>query len=157
MIHYISLRVSAQATEDPKKVRSAIGLFLPPAEDESKLKGSDIISEYVTSGYYGNKIILMEAELHKKKHTQYVIDLIRQRLGKQEMLQLVKQVHLRVDDDCNLYIRFNKQQAFQGKLVMTNTSDVVLLRIKLKAYPAKYERAIEVARIIFDTEDRSWV
>jgi RNA binding exosome subunit len=67
MIHYIFLRVSAQATEDPEKVRSAIGLFLPPAEDESKLKGSDIISEYVTSGYYGNKIILMEAELHKKK------------------------------------------------------------------------------------------
>jgi RNA binding exosome subunit len=33
MIHYISLRVSAQATEDPEKVRSAIGLFLPPAED----------------------------------------------------------------------------------------------------------------------------
>jgi len=157
MIHYISLRTSAQATEDPEKVRSAIGLFLPPAEDGSKLKGSDVISEHVTSGYYGNKIILMEAELHKKKHTRYVIDLIKQRLGKQEMLQLVTQVHLRVDDDCNLYIRFDKQQAFQGKLVMTNTSDVVLLRIKLKAYPARYEKAIEVARTLFNIEDRSWV
>ncbi len=156
MIHYISLRASAQATEDPEKVRSAIGLFLPPAEDESKPEGSDFISEYDTSGYHGNRIILMEAKLHKNKHIKYVIDLIRQRLGKQEISELVDQIPLRVDNDCNLYIRFDKQQAFQGKLAMTNTSDVVQLRIKLKAYPAKYEKAIEVARTLFNMEDQAW-
>jgi len=157
MIHYISLRASAQATEDPEKVRSAIGLFYPPVEKELNPEGSDIISEYVTSGYYGNRIILMEAKLHKNRHTKYVIDLIKQHLGKQEISQLVDQIPLRVDNDCNLYIRFDKQQAFQGKLVMTNTSDVVLLRIKLKIYPAKYEKAIKVARSLFNMGDQEWV
>ena len=71
MIHHISLRTSAQATEDTEKVRSAMKLFLPALEKDLNKGDSDIISESVTSGYYGNQIILMEAELTKKKHCQY--------------------------------------------------------------------------------------
>ncbi len=51
----------------------------------------------------------------------------------------------RVDDDCTLYIRFNKQEAYLGKLMTTTKSDSILVRIKIKAYPARADKAIQVA------------
>jgi hypothetical protein len=144
MIHYIHLRTSAQATEDPEKVRSALKLLLPPPGQLAK-KDSITVHETVTTGYHGNSIIVMEAELKQNKDCQYVVDLIREHLGPVGISQLAAELPQRVDYDCNLYIRFNKQEAYLGKLMTTIKSDSILVRIKIKAYPARPEKAIQVA------------
>ena len=144
MIHYIHLRTIAQATEDPEKVRSALKLLLPPPGQSAK-KDSITVHETVTTGYHGNPIIVMEAELKKNKDCQYVVDLIREHLGPAGISQLAAELPQRVDYDCNLYIRFNKQEAYLGKLMTTTKSDSILVRIKIKAYPARPEKAIQVA------------
>ena len=144
MIHYIHLRTSAQATEDPEKVRSALKLLLPPPGQLAK-KYSITVHETVTTGYHGNSIIVMEAELKQNKDCQYVVDLIREHLGPAGISQLAAELPQRVDYDCNLYIRFNKQEAYLGKLMTTTKSDSILVRIKIKAYPARPEKAIQVA------------
>ncbi len=145
MIHYIYLRTSAQATEDPEKVRSALKLLLPPPGRSAK-KDSITVHETVTTGYHGNPIIVMEAELKQNKDCQYVVDRIREHLGPAGISRLAAELPQRVDDDCNLYIRFNKQEAYLGKLMTTAKSDSILVRIKIKAYPARPENAIQVAR-----------
>ncbi|KAF5422111.1 MAG: hypothetical protein C5S44_05345 [Candidatus Methanocomedens sp.] len=144
MIHYIHLRTSAQATEDPEKVRSALKLLLPPPGQLAK-KDSITVHETVTTGYHGNSIIVMEAELKQNKDCQYVVDLIREHLGPVGISQLAAELPQRVDYDCNLYIRFNKQEAYLGKLMTTIKSDSILVRIKIKAYPARADKAIQVA------------
>lgn len=144
MIHYIHLRTIAQATEDPEKVRSALKLLLPPPGQLAK-KDSITVHETVTTGYHGNSIIVMEAELKQNKDCQYVVDLIREHLGPAGISQLAAELPQRVDDDCNLYIRFNKQEAYLGKLMTTTKSDSILVRIKIKAYPARADKAIQVA------------
>ena len=153
MIHHISLRTSAQATEDPEKVRSSLQFFLPPEDEDSRKSDVDIISESITSGYYGNQIIVFEARLHRKKQCQYLIDVIKQHLGNERMSQLIAQLPQRIDDDCNLYIRFDKQKAYLGRLIMTRVRDPLLLKIKLKAYPATKEKGIQVAQSLFTMED----
>lgn len=145
MIHYIYLRTSAQATEDPEKVRSALKLLLPPPGRSAK-KDSTMVHEIVTTGYHGNPIILMEAELNRNKDCQYVFDRIREHLGPAGISRLATELENRVDDDCNLYIRFNKQEAYMGKLITTAKSDSILVRIKIKAYPARADNAIQIAR-----------
>ena len=144
MIHYIHLRTIAQATEDPEKVRSALKLLLPPPGQLAK-KDSITVHETVTTGYHGNSIIVMEAELKQNKDCQYVIDRIREHLGPAGISQLAAELPQRVDYDCNLYIRFNKQEAYLGKLMTTTKSDSILVRIKIKAYPARADKAIQVA------------
>jgi len=144
MIHYIHLRTIAQATEDPEKVRSALKLLLPPPGQLAK-KDSITVHETVTTGYHDNSIIVMEAELKQNKDCQYVVDLIREHLGPVGISQLAAELPQRVDYDCNLYIRFNKQEAYLGKLMTTIKSDSILVRIKIKAYPARPEKAIQVA------------
>ena len=152
MIHYIHLRTIAQATEDPEKVRSALKLLLPPPGQLTK-KDSITVHETVTTGYHGNQIILMEAELKKNKDCQYVVDLIRGHLGPAGISQLAAELPQRVDDDCTLYIRFNKQEAYLGKLMTTTKSDSILVRIKIKAYPARVGKAIQVARSFLGERD----
>ncbi|NOR60248.1 MAG: hypothetical protein GQ469_06420 [Methanosarcinales archaeon] len=144
MIHYIHLRTIAQATEDPEKVRSALKLLLPPPGQLAK-KDSITVHETVTTGYHGNSIIVMEAELKKNKDCQYVVDRITEHLGPAGISQLAAELPQRVDDDCTLYIRFNKQEAYLGKLMTTTKSDSILVRIKIKAYPARADKAIQVA------------
>ena len=147
MIHYIHLRTSAQATEDPEKVRSALKLLLPLLPTgQSEKKDSITVHEIVTTGYHGNPIILMEAELKQNKDCQYVINRIREHLGPAGISRLAAELENRVDDDCTLYIRFNKQEAYLGKLMTTTKSDSILIRIKIKAYPARPENAIRIAR-----------
>jgi hypothetical protein len=144
MIHYIHLRTIAQATEDPEKVRSALKLLLPPPGQLAK-KDSITVHDTVTTGYLGNSIIVMEAELKQNKDCQYVVDRIREHLGPAGISQLAAELPQRVDDDCTLYIRFNKQEAYLGKLMTTTKSDSILVRIKIKAYPARADKAIQVA------------
>ncbi len=145
MIHYIHLRTSAQATEDPEKVRSALKLLLPPPGRTAK-KDSIIVNETITTGYHDNPIIVMEADLKQNKDCQYLVDRIREHLGPAGISRLAAELENRVDDDCNLYIRFNKQEAYLGKLMTTTKSDSILIRIKIKAFPARPEKAIQAAR-----------
>ena len=150
-MHYIALRTTAQATEDPLKVRSVLDLFLPPQDQEKD--SSDIVHETFAEGYHSNPIIVMEAEVKKKKDCQYIVDYIRHKLGAAGIERLIYELPRRVDNDCNLFIRFDKQEAYQGRLVITNSSDAVHLRMKIKVYPARREAAIEAAREMFEKED----
>lgn len=150
-MHYIALRTTAQATEDPLKVRSVLDLFLSPQKEEKD--SSDIVHETVAEGYHGNPIIVMEAEVKKKKDCQYIIDYIRHNLGDAGIDRLINELPRRVDDDCNLFIRFDKQEAYQGRLVITSSSDAVHLRMKIEVYPARREAGIEAAREMFEKED----
>jgi RNA binding exosome subunit len=152
MIHYIFLRTSAQATEDLEKVKSALKLFIPPL-DKTAENDSDLIRETVTTGHYGNPITLMEVQIKKKKDCLFVIDVIKQHLDVEDLSRLIAQLPQRVDDDCNVYIRFNKQEAYQGRLKITSASDSILIRIKLQAYPAKREKALQVAEELLKQED----
>lgn len=153
MIHHITLRTSAQATEDPEKVRTALSLFLPELEEVAGSAVSDVISETNTSGYYDNPITLFEAHIEKRRDCRQLTDRIKENLDQAGMSRLMDELPLRVDDDCNLYIRFDKQEAYQGRFVTTRSSDAVLMKIKLKVYPARREKALKVAETLFGREE----
>ena len=152
MFHYIYLRTSCQATEDPEKVRSALRLFFPK-RDDTRNDEPDIIHESIMSGHHGNIITILEAEIVTKKDGKYVIDQIKQHLDPEELSRIVTELPQRVDEECNLYLRFDKQEASKGILKISQISDAILLRIKLKAYPAKQEKAIYIAQELFRAED----
>ena len=156
MIHSISLRTSAQATEDLEKVKTALKLFLPPQGNEGIQDTSDHIHETAITGYYGNPITVIEAQLTKKKDCLHILDFIKRHLEPGDIFRLVDELPRRVDDECNLYIRFDKQDAYLGRLTITTASDAILIRIKLQAYPAKQQKAQQVAHELLTLEDRSW-
>jgi RNA binding exosome subunit len=65
------------------------------------------------------------------------------------MIRLKNEIYYRVDDDCVLHIRFDKQAAYCGNAQLATTGDTISTEIKLRAYPARREKAIAVSENIF--------
>jgi len=138
-IHNINFRTIVSATESEDRVKSALSLFL--FDNEIYLNN--------TEGHFGNPISIMEARIKGRKCSQF-IELLKSNLPSSDILRLKNELEERIDDDCNLHIRFDKQAAFQGIVKLAASSDMIAVQIKLKAYPASYENAIVAARKIFE-------
>jgi len=138
-VHYITFRTGVHATESDDRVKTALSLFL----------FDNKINENQTEGHFGNPITLLEGRI-KGKDCSHFIDLLKSSLPEHDFEKLKNERCDRIDDDCCFHIRFDKQAAFCGivKLAAAAT-DTIIARIKLKAYPAKKENAIQAAETIF--------
>ncbi len=137
-IHNITLRGIAQATESTDRVKNALSLFIFNNEIES----------ITTEGHFGNSITILQARL-KGRDCKRFIEYLKAKMPENELRRLENELPERVDDDCVLHMRFDKQAAYSGILKLATTSDTIIAEIKLRAYPARCENAIAVAETIF--------
>jgi RNA binding exosome subunit len=137
-IHNISLRAIVSATESEDRVKTALSLFLFDNEIESTR----------TEGHYGNPITILHAHV-KGRDCKRFLENLKSKLTEPELKKLKNEIVERTDDECCLHLRFDKQAAFQGTMQLATTTDTISARMKLKAYPAKREKAIEIAETLF--------
>ena len=136
-VHNVSLRAFIQATEGEDGVRTALSLFLFDGEVE-------VIN---TEGHFGNPIAILQAHV-KGRDCMRFIELLKSKLPEHELDRLKKELDNRIDDDCCLHIRFDKQAAYNGIVQLATTTDTIAAEIKLKAFPARRENAIAAAEEI---------
>ncbi len=139
-IHNISLRTIAGATESEDRVKTALSLFLFDGEIET----------IKTEGHYGNPITILQSQIKGRNCTRF-IDLLKSKLAENELKRLKNESCERVDEDCVLHVRFDKQAAYKGMVQLATTADTIVAEIKLKTYPARREKAIEIADELFYT------
>ncbi len=137
-LHHITLRAIAQATESEDRVKKALSLLLFDGEIET----------IKTEGHYGNPITILQAQI-KGRNCARFIELLKSRLAEHNLKRLKNESCERVDEDCVLHIRFDKQAAYKGIVQLATTADTIVAEIKLKAYPARREKAIAVAGELF--------
>jgi len=120
MVKVMSLNFSASchATEDVEKVKRAMLNLIP--EDLRKKVSFD---EQILKGHYGNPIIRLSFNLKGEdaektlRHIAKNIDEISKRL-------LNASLNLRLELP-KLYLRFSKQEAYLGKIVLEDSDDIV--------------------------------
>ena len=137
-IHHITIRAIAQATESEDRVKTALSFFLPDNEIE-------IIK---SEGHFGNPITIIQSSIKGRKCHGF-IDFLKTSVPEKDMELLKTQMTERVDEQCALNIRFDKQAAYEEEVKLATTNDTIAIRIKLKAYPARREIAIKVAETLF--------
>ncbi len=137
-IHYITFRASVHATESDDRVKTALSLFL----------FDNKITQTQTEGHFGNPITLLQGQVRGKDYKRF-IDLLKSSLPEYELEKLRNERCERIDDECCLHIRFDKQAAFEGQVRLATTADTIIAKIKIRAYPANYENAIEAAEALF--------
>lgn len=130
-LHYIDLRTFSYATEDEDRVEQALRTFLP--EDYE-------LDREVSSGHHGDRIILLSTRVDNADDMRYVLDRVREA---EAIDRIERELDQRVDDDCALFLQFDKQAAFRGEVDLGRG---ILFRAKVEAYPARKETAIENAR-----------
>jgi RNA-binding protein len=135
-LHYLIFRAFCQATEDEKKVMSAI-TFVSGAEDITVTK---------SQGFHGNPILILEAVVKSRR----LIDSVFQSLGPQQIRYLRETIESRLDDDSSFFFRIDKQAAFEGKIILTKQEDVIAVKGKVKAYPNNRENAMKTMMDFLD-------
>jgi len=133
-LHYIDLRVFCRATEAEDRVVAALRQLLP---DDVPIERAE------TTGHFGDPIVVCSARVETADEMRAVLDA----LGSDLRAQLRAELDDRVDDNCALFARLDKQAAYEG---MVRFGPGITLRAKVEAYPAKRQAAIENAREMLD-------
>jgi RNA binding exosome subunit len=130
-LHYVDLRAFCYATEDDQRVEDALRTFLPEQYD---------IQRSETEGHHGDRILVLSARLENADDVRVVLD----ELGSLVELDRVREeLDERVDENCSLFLRLDKQAALSGRVEL---GEGITLRAKVEAYPATQEAAVENAR-----------
>jgi RNA binding exosome subunit len=127
----LHFRVFCHATEDESKAVQALKFA----------SGSDDFTREVTEGYHGNPIVILETFIKEKRRSRDFFS----RLNGVEIQEMLDTLEKRMDDDCNLYLRIDKQEAFLGNLKTTSSDDAIAVRAKVESYPKKRENAMKSA------------
>ncbi|RLM52056.1 MULTISPECIES: RNA-binding protein [unclassified Halorubrum] len=129
--HYVDLRAFSYATEDVKRVEQALRSLLPEDVELDRVENA---------GHHGDRIVVLSARVERADEMRHVLD----RLSELEDLdRVLDELDERVDDNCALFLRVDKQAAFRGDVRL---GPGVTVRTKVEAYPAKKEKAVANAR-----------
>ena len=137
-LHYVDLRTFCYATEDDKRVETALRPFLP---DEFE------IDRTVSEGHYGDRILVLSVRVETADDVRYVLSRLTEL---EEFDALLSELDDRVTENCELFLRLDKQAAFAGEVRL---GEGITFRAKVEAYPAKKEIAVESAEEILERLD----
>ncbi len=136
-LHYVDLRAFCFVTEDDKRVEDALRTFLP---EEFPVDRAE------SEGHHGDRILVLSARVENADEVRAVLERVAD-LPAEEFERIHSELDERVDENCSLFLTFDKQAAFNGEVRL---GDGITFRAKVEAYPAKRETAIENARDLFE-------
>lgn len=134
LFHRLSLEAFCHATEDPGKVKEAMSNLLPFETEGFK--------ETRTEGSFGNEIIVVTLQFSKQSEINKVVEFLKPKVCGINVEDYI------VDDQW-FWLRFDKQKAYGGDIVLDG-QDTIQLKGKVAAFPAKKEKVVEVM-------ERAWV
>jgi len=156
-----SIKVSVFIKTTDKSVESVSQDLQKPEEDEALIKDKFIslfpfsldeekifLKRSKARGFSQREIIIYEAELSKERHTNAFLKSLKEKLNEQQKEMLMRQEN-RLDDDCNFFLRLDKQSLLNNSFNITDCGDCYHIRISIAAFPKKKEAALEVMKKIF--------
>ncbi|HSQ01850.1 MAG TPA: RNA-binding protein [Methanobacterium sp.] len=138
MIHNISYRAFVYGTENKEKVLESIKTLFPNSSPQCE----------ATEGYYKNPVLILSNKIDKKKEIKDFVKKL-SAMNDPARKRVLNRLEDKMDDNGNLFLRFDKQRAYMGDLKVVEHGDSIHLKIKIAAYPAKKKVALEIARKLF--------
>ena len=129
-ISRITITFTIHATEDMNNNLLALYSLIP----EKSLEESEYIEDQLEGGY-GNRISFIQYSTRHKKNINLIMKNISKKLPLEEKKNLFLDFENRFEQEKRtLYIRFDKEKAFQNRFVITNSSNAIKVIIKLNSY-----------------------
>ena len=126
----IEARAYSRATELRERVIAAVRNILP-----QHMREETPLTVKRTEGQSGDSILVIETAVENKKSCEEVIHYIVDGLSPADRSALVSTLDQRLDDQCTLFLRIDKQASFLGRLELPRGPDVVSIRVHLRDYP----------------------
>jgi RNA binding exosome subunit len=126
----IEARAYSRGTEIVDRVTEAV-LNLYPEE----LRDSVDVEAESTESHKNTEIIVILASIEKKIHCEQTFTRIIESLSERERKTLRRTLSRRLDDQCVLFLRIDKQASYLGEIRLASNSDVISVRVHLREYP----------------------
>ena len=133
MIHNIKFRAFVYENESADEICEAILNILPEAEIEAE----------EAEGLLEDKIIILSGVVSKKRYTKAFFNTL---LESCDLEKLNDDLECKMDEKGNWFLRFDKEDAIDEKLTIKDSGDSIHLKIKIAAFPAKKEIAVDKVR-----------
>lgn len=124
MLH-ASIEAFAHATESVEKVAKALLSLVP-----SRLRDKVEVSYEAVSGHYDNPITILRAEL-RGEEAEAFLRFLADNMDDRDKSSLRATLGLRVDESGNLYLRFDKFAAFEGKVKLIERGEAIKVKVYL--------------------------
>ena len=139
----VQISTIAHATDDLDKIQIALRFILPES-----LKMREVFTRKYVQGHHGNPIVTFEAKLTKLQEVEEFIEYFAKQLPTSEKRLIRRNLGAHSDDEGNLYIRLDKQQAFRGEIKLCN-EDPIRVRLKFSRLSRK---VAELMKMFLESE-----
>ena len=133
MIHNIKFRAFVYENESVDEISQAILNLLPEAEIEAE----------EAEGLMEDKIIILSGTVSKKRYTRTFFNKL---LESVDLEKLNNDLERKMDEKGNWFLRFDKSDALDEKFTVLDKGDAIHLKIKIAAFPAKKQIAVDKVR-----------
>ncbi|WP_407453777.1 RNA-binding protein [Methanobrevibacter sp.] len=133
MIHNIKFRAFVYENESVDDISQAILNLLPEAEIEAE----------EAEGLLEDKIIILSGVVSKKRYTKTFFNKLMESV---DLEKLNNDLERKMDEKGNWFLRFDKSDALDEKLTILDKGDAIHLKIKIAAFPAKKQIAVDKVR-----------
>ncbi len=119
----VEVSVFSYATEDEKKVERALFNLVP----EEAIKPSLRVERL--SGHYRDPLLMIRGKITDRDLAGEILRTLVEALPPMDRERLILEVEDRVDEANNLYLRFDKQKAYHGRVLLSEADPI---RLKFK-------------------------
>ena len=139
MIHNIRYRLFVYKDENEEELIEGLKNILPTAKVEREL----------AEGMMEDKIVILSGKIDKKKETkEFLKNLLA--MDKVSLDKLANNLDKKIDKNGNLFLRFSKSAACEEKWEICDNGDSIHLKIKIAAYPAKKDVAVNLLKEVLN-------
>ena len=133
MIHNIKFRAFVYENESVDEISQAILNILPEADIEAE----------EAEGLLEDKIIILSGMVSKKRYTKTFFNTL---IEWTDLDKLNEDLERKMDEKGNWFLRFDKEDALDEIWTVKDSGDAIHLKIKIAAFPAKKEIALDKVR-----------
>ena len=149
--HAVKLRAIVDPSREDAVKQGILGLFERPPD---VVREEEAVSFDVDSAedFTGDELRFIRTSFEKTRNTNEVLDTLRSELSDGDRAMLAEQMD-RLDEDLHFHIRLDLDSFLNGAYIVTESGDCLHVRIKVAAYPAKKERAVDVIHDILGVSE----
>ncbi|MBW2992189.1 hypothetical protein KY345_03150 [Candidatus Woesearchaeota archaeon] len=135
--HNIVISVFAKEGESEEEIKRGLLNLIPIDLEKEKVA----VEEKTAAGFDDKRIRVFEVRLERERHVRRFLENLMSKLNERQKDLLIGQLDSRVDEECNFFIRLDKEKLLNGEYWVTDSGDCYHIKTLVASYPAKKERA----------------
>ncbi len=145
--HSVKISVFANEGEDRERIKEKLVSLIPLDLEKEKIK----IEEKKAQGFNEKEIIIYTVLLNKDRNVNAFLDSFFSKFDEVQKNMLIRQKESRVDDDCNFFIRLDKEKLLNDEFRIIDSGNCFHVKIQIAVFPSRKEAAFGVVEALVGT------